>query len=428
MIMLPRHMAAALTTVAAVLAAPASSGAEFAPLEPYQMVRSLQLVQDRIADGDHAALPMQRKLIELIDVRLGSTGPGDFEDQRNFRALLVYAMSGGNPRTVEKIVSRLSLEGVDARLSAGVLEYLRGQPGKAANALGKIDPREVSPEIAAFLALIKGSIAANDNPAESLTYLDLARVMGPGTLVEEAALRRSATLSASQQEADRFLLISEQYVRRFLGSPYASQFADAFVDGVASLHGSIDLARVAEVIGAMNREQSKVIYLRLARRAAIDQHTELLAFARAGLEGMAAEIGSEEDPRAILYSTIAAVTLDDVDVVRARLESIDSRRLSAGDRMLLDAAFQILDEVTSRPAIADAAVPRTPHTAEAPVEMSADVETENLRNEPVVQEVSAKPDSPAGARRDAPVEDDEFIAETRRKLESIDEMLEGTEE
>jgi chemotaxis protein MotC len=27
-------------------------------LEPYQLVRSLQLVQDRIASGDHAALPM----------------------------------------------------------------------------------------------------------------------------------------------------------------------------------------------------------------------------------------------------------------------------------------------------------------------------------------------------------------------------------
>ena len=426
MIMSPRHMAAALTAVAAVLAAPAASRAELAPLEPYQMVRSLQLVQDRIADGDHAALPMQRKLIELIDERLRSTKPGDFDDQRNFRALLVYAMSGGNPRTVETIVSRLSLEGADARLSAGVLEYLRGQPGKAADALSKLDPREVSSEIAAFLALIKGTIAANDNPADSLAYLDLARVMGPGTLVEEAALRRSTTLSASQREADRFLLVSEQYVRRFLSSPYASQFADAFVDGVATLHGAIDLDRVAEVIGAMNREQGKVIYLRLARRAAIDQHTQLLAFARAGLESMAAEIGSEEDPRAILYSTIAAVTSDDVDVVRARLESIDRRQLSAGDRMLLDAAFQILDEVTGQPAVALTAVPRSPHRADAPVEISADTETENLRNEPVVQEVSAKPDSPATAMRGSPVEDDEFISETRRKLELIDEMLEGT--
>jgi len=39
-------------------------------LQPYQLVRSLQLVQDRIAAGDHAAMPMQAKLLEMTDARL----------------------------------------------------------------------------------------------------------------------------------------------------------------------------------------------------------------------------------------------------------------------------------------------------------------------------------------------------------------------
>ena len=43
------------------------------------MVRSLQLVQDRIAGGDHAALPMQRKLLEMIDAALRAAEPDDFE-------------------------------------------------------------------------------------------------------------------------------------------------------------------------------------------------------------------------------------------------------------------------------------------------------------------------------------------------------------
>ncbi len=417
MMLAPRHMAAALATTAAVLAA-GNARAELPPLEPYQMVRSLQLVQDRIADGDHAALPMQRKLIELIDQRLKTTGPADYGDKRNFRALLVYAMSGGNPRTVETIVARLSLEGQDARLSTGVLEYLRGQPGSAANALKDVSPRDVPSEVAAFLALIKGSIAANDNPAESLTYFDLARVMGPGTLVEEAALRRSIALSIAEREVDRFLLGSDQYVHRFLNSPYASQFADAFVAGVAELHGSIDLDRIAAIINAMSREQGKVVYLRLARRAAIDQHTELLAFARAGLEGMAAEIGSEDDPRAILYSTVAAVTTDDVEAVRARLESIDSRRLSAGDRMLLDAAFQILDEVTSQPTVSEETVMDPSEAAPEP----ADEEMADAGGgtAPMVNKVSAVPSDLDKSG--------EFIADMHKKLESIDKMLQGSKE
>ena len=408
-----------LAIVAAVTFAAAPAYAELAPLEPYQMVRSLQLLQDRIADGDHAALPMQRKLIELIDDRLLSTRPSDYEDKRNFRALLVYAMSGGNPRTVASIVTKLPLEGTDARISTGIIEYLRGQPGEAADALKDIDPRDIETEVAAFLALVKGSIVASEDPAQSLAYLDLARVIGPGTLVEEAALRRSIALAVSQHDAERFLRACEQYVRRFLASPYASQFADAFVDGTTDLGTIIDLESVSEIIGAMSQEQGKVIYLRLARRAAIDQLTDLLQFARSGLEKLAVEVGNEDDPRAVLYSTVATVTTEDVDAVRARLESIDSRRLSAGDRMLLDAAFQVLDEVsvlpdeTIKPAsIAPMAEPMMPMADAAP-EAAASNETINAPSPELPQDEN---------------ESDAFIADTRSKIQSIDDMLQGPKE
>ncbi len=100
-------------------------------MQPYQMVRSLQLVQDRIASGDHAALPMQNKLLEMIDARLRDAGKEDFADKRNFRAMLVYAMSGGNPATIEAVLLRLNLEQTDAKLAEGVLDYLQGRQGEA---------------------------------------------------------------------------------------------------------------------------------------------------------------------------------------------------------------------------------------------------------------------------------------------------------
>ncbi|RWD46541.1 MAG: chemotaxis protein MotC, partial [Mesorhizobium sp.] len=45
--------------VGLLLLAAGSPDAAFAQdgLQPYQLVRSLQLIQDRIAGGDHAALP-----------------------------------------------------------------------------------------------------------------------------------------------------------------------------------------------------------------------------------------------------------------------------------------------------------------------------------------------------------------------------------
>jgi len=51
----------------------------------------LELVQDRLANGDHASQPMQRKLLEMIDARFATKEAARFENELNRRALLVYA-------------------------------------------------------------------------------------------------------------------------------------------------------------------------------------------------------------------------------------------------------------------------------------------------------------------------------------------------
>ena len=63
----------------------------------------------------------------------------------------------------------------------------------------------------------------------------------------------------------------------------------------------------------MEPEQEKVIYLRIARRAAIDGLTELAAFAASRAEGM------EDDPRAELYSSLSYVTSGTVKEVLGKL-------------------------------------------------------------------------------------------------------------
>ncbi|MFN3765804.1 MAG: hypothetical protein ACK4R3_09560 [Aliihoeflea sp.] len=55
-----RRAAARLGLSLAICGALAGAAAASSALQPFQMIRSLQLVQDRIANGDHAALPMQR--------------------------------------------------------------------------------------------------------------------------------------------------------------------------------------------------------------------------------------------------------------------------------------------------------------------------------------------------------------------------------
>lgn len=377
-------------------------------LQPYQLVRSLQLVQDRIASGDHAALPMQAKLLEMADARLRAADADDFKDPKNFRALLVYGMSGGNPVTVEVAASRAQTDPQSLAIAKGIISYLNGRPAEAIEALKPIDPMTLPSDIGAFLALVKGSLLATEEPAEALKLLDDARLLGPGTLVEEAALRRSVGIAAAKGDAARFALASTQYVEDYLYSPYASQFADSFVSGVIALHMAVNVDKLADITSMMDPEREKVIYLRIARRAAIDGLNDLSAFASAKAEQGRDGIHSTDDPRAALYAGLSTVTSGTIDEVRAALGKIDRSKLSEGDRALLDAAQAIASEVIAPPAAlpveqpAPAAIEQKPATAAAVAAKPDETGLPPVEGAMPEQPAVASSDKPAGPVPDAP--------------------------
>ncbi|UVK40775.1 chemotaxis protein MotC [Mesorhizobium sp. AR10] len=428
-------------------------------LQPYQLVRSLQLVQDSIASGDHAALPMQAKLLEMTDKRLRAADAEDFKDPKNFRALLVYGMSGGNPVTVAAAASRAETDPQSLAIAKGIISYLSGRPAEAIETLKPIDPMTLPSDLGAFLALVKGSLLTTEEPATALELLDDARLLSPGTLVEEAALRRSVGIAAAQGDAARFALASTQYVERYLYSPYASQFADSFVSGVIALHMAISVDKLADITSMMDPEREKVIYLRIARRAAIDGLTDLSAFASTKAEQGRDGIHNEDDPRALLYSSLSTVTSSTIDDVRAKLGKIDRSRLSQGDRDLLDAAQAIASEVIAPPAALPVEKPAPPVVKQEPAPEAATAEKPDETGLPPVEGVMSEqpaasassersadapaasaPDMPAAATADAasvvPVSapapiagldptdpTDAAMIKARRQLDMIDQML-----
>jgi chemotaxis protein MotC len=436
-----------------VAGVPGRAVASEAPaLAPYQLVRCLQLLQDRIASGDQASLPLQRRLLEMTDERMRTAEVDTFKDAKNFRALLIYAMSGGNPLTIEQVVSRLELEEADQKLAQGVIDYLRGKPKGTAEALASIDPLTQISELGAFLALVKGSVSIADQPEQAMKLFDQARLLSPGTLVEEAALRRSVALASRLDDGARFMRNSTQYVRNYLRSPYASQFADAFVAGVVTLHKSINLDTLADITAMMEAEQEKVVYLRIARRAAIDGLTELSAFASAKADKGRDGAPGPVDPRAQLYSGLSSVTSGTAVDMLGKLGGIDRDKLSKGDRALLDAVEAVASELTS-------AVPATSASASQPIDISdlppAPIDIAPPPADPMIPDSveapspapsapaeAAAPTAPAAelpagaaaprvvpltAQQPEPAEpEDPKITEARRTLESIDELLGGS--
>ncbi|WP_048647433.1 chemotaxis protein [Nitratireductor soli] len=398
-------------TVAAFLMTGAAlcGNASATSLQPFQMVRSLQVVQDRIANGDHAALPMQQKLLGIIDDRLRAASAGDFTDQRNLRALLIYGLSGGNPRTLETIFSELDLEGEQAKLGSAIVSYARGDFQSARDGLRAIDPMALDPEVGPAVALVTAAVLAADEPATAARLLDDARLLSPGTLIEEAALRRSIPVAAALNDTQRFASASEQYARRFLRSPYASQFADSFVAAIVALHETVDLSVIDDVVAQMSNEQARIIYLRLARKSAIEGYDRLQAFASEKATNHAEQSEAGEDPRATLYANMASVTSDNVDAVLTALAGIDRERLSEQDRELLDAAKAVARAVLNRP-IDEA----EDHAAQNAVAAAME------RSRPPAEGEAEKTHTPADDEIEAA---ETYLRDMRDRLQAVDALL-----
>jgi chemotaxis protein MotC len=330
-------------------------------------------------------------------------------------------------------------------LLLGVYNYLRGRPQDARAALATMDPMAETPELGAFVALVRGTVEADGDAKAAMGLLDSARLLAPGSLIEEAALRRAAPLAVALGDRAGFLHLSEDYARRFLFSPYASQWADSFVNGVMALRDGLELSALDGVATVLDTERRQVLFLRIARRAAIEHDQALADFATSRAEGGATKGG---DAQARLYAALPAITSEKGAEALKSLESIDPMGLSESDRELLATAKALAAELSAPPPVAtvEAAPSPTPAETDAPVQAEpasvvepavahADqaaplaVPASGERPEPLAETAEAAGTGPAPAP--SPDQAAETAAsaqlnEARKTLADIDRLLEAT--
>lgn len=318
-------------------------------LTPYAMLRSLQFVQDSVAMGDHSAAEMQRFLLQTIDERLKSAPSAIFKDPRNVDAALVYAMSGGNPATLELLVARDVDGNFDSRVADVLRKYLSGKGTLVAQSIAAMIPEYRGTTLGAYLALIGGNVTIPRDPIAALGFYDIARLEAPGTIVEEAALRRSLAIATEDGDARRGFLYAQRYARRFLHSPYASQFADLLVALVVKRSDSISEAEIQETFALMDIERQKEAYLRLSRVAAIGGKDSLARMSALKAKSLSAAMPQSPEAQANLYESLSNIGTPDVVSAIETIGQIPESELSERDRALRDAAKAIADQVVRLP-------------------------------------------------------------------------------
>lgn len=407
-----RLLAATLFGLAGATMAQAQASEDLAP---YKMLRSLQFVQDSVVGGDHAAAEMQKFMLASLDRRLRTAGSDVFEDPRNVDAALIYAMSGGNPATLEFLVGK-DVEGYfDNRVADALRKYLGGKAALVAKPLAEMMPEYRDSRIGPYLALVSASAALPGDPKAALGFYDFARLAAPGTNVEEAALRRSLAIAAGSGMVEAGLGYANRYARRFLHSPYASQFADLFVMLAVDNYGEVADADIEGILASMDNDRKRETYLRIARKAAIVGKSELARMASARAEEIPLAPGLKSIGEVDLYSGLANLASPEVGRIVNDLVGISDEKLSQRDQALRAAAKFVGDEVLRKPdpnSLAQVDAATTP--GEGPA--TADSQTAHA-GQPKVDEKSV------AQAEDANAGIDEFVSKGRSKLAQIDSLL-----
>lgn len=406
-------------------------------LEPYRMLRSLQFVQDTVVRGDHSAAEMQRFMLGTIDERLRTADPKVFQDPRNVDAALIYAMSGGNPATLEFLVARDIDGNFDNRVSDALRKYLSGKGTLIAKTLGDVATEYKNEKIGPYLALVAGNVTLTTDPVAALKFYDWARLTAPGTIVEEAALRRSLAVAVDAKNVEKASLYANGYARRFLYSPYASQFADLFVRFVVEHYDVLKPDDIEATLGYMDTDRRREVYLRIAREAAIAGRKPLATMAAEQAKLLS---GTEEgaDALAKLYGSLVKVPTENVDDAMATLMQVPEEALSPRDRALRRAAETVAKEVLRKPEPVPAtqmppAEASDDSASVAPAAIDPDLQDPFAQpaaaTEPVaapdadVQPASADAAAPAAQQAEIDPELRSFVESGRSKLDAIDDLL-----
>ncbi|MEM5471548.1 chemotaxis protein [Hoeflea sp. AS60] len=400
-------------------------------LEPYKLVRSLQFVQDAVVQGDHSAMEMQRFLIGVIDTRLRQADQKVFDDPRNVDAALIYAMSGGNPATLDILAIKDKFGNFDNEVTTVLRAYLNGRAAKTQTTLNDVVKIYRDTEIGPYITLVAANVMASMNDVSALELFDWARLTAPGTLVEEAALRRSLFITSQKNMVDEALHYAQLYARRFINSPYAGQYADLLVDLVLLNYKTVGDEGLSEILSFMDRPRKREIYLRIARKAAISGLRELAVFSSDKAESLLGSNDQTPQAMAELYSGMAKIPTDGVDGVLQSINALSGARLSRRDRALREAARVVATEVVRKPVL-DSFTQALPSIMAQPA-VKQDDETIKLAADTEKADTEKKAESSIFRRAKS---DDElnraaeeeafkgFVSDRKLALERIDKLLE----
>lgn len=335
------------------LSSPAALAAGENTLQPYQLVRELEEFQDQAALKTNGARAEQLAKINDVSAKLAKFDPSVWAEPRNSRAVVIYVLSGGDPSILRKLEKSQAKAVIDENLIKGALAYGERRDSEAADLLGVVDVEALDRSIGGHVALVRALLAVKSDPAKAVALLDKARILSPGTIVEESALRRQAILSAKMGDLDTFESLSSQYFRRFSSSIFSRSFERQFAREI-SLHGYVAnpkrVQNLENLLRALPDDQRRDTCLAIAEEGIASANVATVKFA-ARMAAIDARANPIDAVRMRLFEAAAVILTADYEEGAQALWTIDRSKLDVREEGLLDAALSVSREIAKAPSL-----------------------------------------------------------------------------
>jgi chemotaxis protein MotC len=272
--------------------------------------------------------------------------------------LATYVFSGGEPFLVESLLHSLEKDPPNKALLESGIAYVSRDLKQAGNKLNSLDLGHLSPPVLSRVLLVQSQTASTLDAAERARLLVQAAGLAPGTLVEEASIRRLIQLWSDVANARQLMRWSRHYLRRFPKSYYQGDFAKSFKAGILKAARRGDIPRkddIESILRSLEPADAGEMALHITKSSVDSGFRELcITFADAAAQILPK---TSLERNAVLIHGLACKAAEMPAMVLEELADPGLVRSDAVSRqVLLDAqalASNILAENSSR-------IPRTP--------------------------------------------------------------------
>jgi chemotaxis protein MotC len=320
--------------------------------QPFEIIQSIEALQDQIVLGSTSARAKLPALIEQLQVRLLASDREVWRDTKNARAAVIYTLSGGPPRVIRKVIDFGISSAPDLELMRGALAYVEGRETEAKKLLSQIDASALPAMTGGHIAVVQSALIAKEDPRQAIQLLDQARIRAPGTLIEDAALRRELVLADETADIDKFATLSSEYLWRFRNSVYFDSFRQRFAASVVHFGLASEPAQFAKVeslVGERDSASQLRLYLQIAHRGIVEGKAGVARLAAGKAFQLSADGGAER-ARSTLYEAAALILTDQYEAGMGELRTVDTLLLPKEDIELKEAVLALARSIGSDPA------------------------------------------------------------------------------